>query len=119
MKIRIAVVTAVIVCVAAAAAAQQSKKTMRSNGRVISVAADSITIKPGMNDLTFAIDASTAVMGKGVGTKIRAMKAANQSAQVTDLVDEYDSVTVEYEDAGGGTLRAKRIDVRVKGFKKQ
>ena len=119
MMSRIAVVAAVILCFAGSVAAEQSKKTMRSTGRVVTVAPDSITIKPGNDNLTFAVDSSTKVVGQGVGTKTQTMKAANKSPQITDLVEQYDNVTVEYEDTGGGKLLAKRIDVRVKGIKKQ
>lgn len=118
MKIRISVAIAIFFCLAGVLSAQQSKKTMRSTGRVISVAPESITIKPGNTNLTFAVDTSTKVVGKGVGTKTEALKAANKSPQVTDLVGEYDSVTIEYEEMGAGKLLAKRIDIRVKGTKK-
>lgn len=117
MKVHIAVAVTLLFCFVGHVAAQQSKKTMRSTGRVMAVSPDSVTIKPGNANLTFSIDTSTKVVGKGVGTKTEAMKAANKSPQVTDLVNEYDSVTVEYEDLGGGKLHAKRIDVRVKGTK--
>ena len=118
MNVRIAVAVALFFCFAGLASAQQSKKTMRSTGRVIALAADSITIKPGNTNLTFAVDTATKVVGKGVGTKTQVLKAANRSPQITDLVDEYDNVTVEYQDLGGGKLHANRIDVRVKGIKK-
>ena len=118
MKVRFGIAIAIFFCLAGMLSAQESKKTMRSTGRVISVAPDSITIKPGNTNMTFAVDTSTKVVGKGVGTKTEALKAANKSPQITDLVDEYDSVVVEYEDMGGGKLHAKRIDIRVKGTKK-
>lgn len=118
MKIRIVVAFALLFCFAGAMSAQPSKKTMRSTGRVIAVAPDSITIKPGNTNLTFAVDTSTKVVGKGVGTKTQALKAANKSPQITDLVDEYDSVVVEYHDLGGGKLHASRINISVKGIEK-
>ena len=119
MKIRVVVVFACLFCFAAAMSAQSSKKTMRSTGRVIAVAPDSIKIRPGNTDLTFVVDTSTKVVGKGVGTKIQALKAANKSPQITDLIDEYDNVTVEYLDLGGGKLHANRIDVRGRRIKKE
>lgn len=84
MMMRFAVVAAVIVCFAGSVPAEQSKKTLRSTGRVVAVAPDSITIKPGNDNLTFAVDSSTKVVGKGVGTKTQALKTANKSPQVTD-----------------------------------
>ena len=119
MKIRIGVAIAMCFCLTGVQSAQQSGKTMRSTGRVATVAADSITTKLGSASLTFTVDGSTKVVGKGVGTKIAALKAANKPTQITDLVDEYDSVTVEYDDMGSGKLHARRIDIRMKGIKKK
>ena len=119
MKIRIAVVVALLFCLASAMPAQEPKKTMRATGRVVAIAPDSITIKPGNTNLTFAVDASTKVVGKGVGTKTQALKTANKSPQIADLLEENDSVTVAYHDLGDGKLHALRIDIRAKGIKKQ
>lgn len=118
MKVRIAVAVALLGCFAGVVSAQASKKTMRSTGRVVAVAPDSITIKPGSTNLTLAVDGSTKVVGKGVDTRIKALKTQNKSPQITDLVDEYDSVVVEYHDLGDGKLHASRINISVKGIKK-
>lgn len=118
MDIRVAILCVLPFCIVSTAMAQSSKKTMHSTGRVMSVAPDSLTIKPGNTSMTFVVDATTKVVGKGVGTKTQALKAANKTPQITDFVEEYDSVTVEYQDMGGGTLHANRVDIRVKGTKK-
>ena len=119
MKFYFAAAMLFVVCSAPALVAQQTSKTMRATGRVISVSADSITLRPGSETLTVSVDSSTRVTGKGVGTKVRAMKADNKAPQVSDLVAPNDSVVVEYRDSGSGALLATRIDVRVKAFSKK
>lgn len=92
----------------------QTQKSLHATGRVTAIAADSITIKPGNSTLTFDVNSSTTVIGKGVGTKTRGMKAQGKSPVITDLVEQYDVVTVEYDDVGNGKLQATRIDIRSK-----
>lgn len=107
MKIRFGLAAAVLLFCASLAPAQESKKTQHVTGRVTAVSGDSITVKSGANTMTFAVDASTKVTGKGVDDK-------KGKSTITDLVGEYDSVVVDYEDLGGGKLHATRIDVRAK-----
>ena len=92
----------------------QTPKSLHATGRVTAIAADSITVKPGNSTLTFEVNSSTTVIGKGVGTKTRAMKAQGKSTAITDLVEQYDVVAVEYHDVGNGKLQATRIDIRSK-----
>lgn len=115
MKIGNTLSLVLVLCLVAAPAWAQSNKVMRASGRVMAVAADSVTVQSGSASLTFAIDAQTKVEGKGVGTKAREMKKA---PAVTDLVGQADSVTVEYHDMGGGKLHAAKIRIQVKSFKK-
>jgi hypothetical protein len=75
----------------------QTQETLHATGRVTAIAADSITVKPGNSTLTFEVNSSTTVIGKGVGTKTRAMKAQGRSPAITDLVEQYDNVNVETE----------------------
>ena len=119
MKMYLALMLLVVSCGVVTTVAQQPGKTMRATGRVVAVDAESITVKPGNDTLTLAVDASTRVTGKGVGTKLRSLKPEKKLAQITDLVEENDSVIVEYRDLGNGTVRATRVDVRVKAFKKK
>lgn len=114
MTIRVRLMLVLVCCFTAATSAQQSQKSMHATGRVDTVAADSIAINTGRTSLTFAVDTSTRVVGKGVGTKSREMKAQGKSTSLTDLVEQYDNVIVEYHDAGDGKLRATRIDIRSK-----
>lgn len=121
MKARLSLALALIVlsCSATITVAQESGKAMRVTGRVIAVTNDSITVRPGNDTITLAVDGSTRVTGKGVGTKTRSLKAEKKSVQITDLVEPNDSVVVEYRELGNGGLRATRVDVRVKAFKKK
>ena len=88
-------------------------KTMRANGRVTAISADSMTIRPGMETMTFVIDNDTKVKGKGVGTKTRELTAAKKPVTVTELVEVVDSVVVKYQDLAGKLL-AREIEIKVK-----
>lgn len=90
-----------------------SAKTLKTNGRVTAITADSITIRPGMETMTFIVDKDTKVIGKGVGTKTRALEAAKKPVTITELVEEVDSVVVKYQDLSG-KLHAREIDIKVK-----
>lgn len=118
MKRHLALMLVVVSCGLVTTVAQEPGKTMRATGRVVSISADSMTVRPGAETLTVNVDSNTKVTGKGVGTKIRSLKAENTSPQITDLVEANDSVVVEFRNDGSGTLRATRVDIRVKAFKK-
>ena len=90
-----------------------SAKTLKASGRVISISADSMTIRPGMETMTFVVDKDTKVRGKGVGTKTQALTAAKKPVVITELVEEIDSVTVKYQDVSG-KLHAREVDIVVK-----
>lgn len=119
MNIRLACGLTLLVCSVAVVPAQQSAKTMRAAGRVMALTANSITVRPGAVTFEFAVDQSTKVIGKGVGTKLKAIKAQNQTPQITDLVDVNDIVSVDYRDMGQGKLHATQVKIRMKGFDKK
>lgn len=96
----------------------QSRATQNATGRVTAVAVDSVTIQTSTNTLTLAVDSSTKVIGKGVGTITGRLKAEGRSATVTDLVHQYDSVRVRYAAADPGP-RATEIRIVVQGVRKQ
>lgn len=96
-----------------AAAQSTGAKTLKTNGRVIAISADSMTIRPGMKDLMFVVDKDTKVTGRSVGTKTRALTAANKPVTITELVEELDSVTVKYHDLSG-KLHAREVVINVK-----
>jgi hypothetical protein len=109
-------VLAFILCFAVASAGQ-GQKSQHATGRVTAIAPDSITVRPGNSTLTFEVTSSTTVVGKGVGTKARGMKAQGKLPVVADLIEQYDVVDVEYHDVGNGKLQATRIDIRAKRSK--
>ena len=107
------VIVAISAFVPAAAAQSTGAKTLKANGRVIAISADSMTIRPGMQDMVFIIDKDTKVKGKGVGTKTRELTAAKKPVVVTELVEELDSVVVRYQDLSG-KLHAREVEIKVK-----
>lgn len=114
MKIHLAIALALLFCVAGTSIAQSSKKPMWAAGRVDAVTQDSLTIVTGGKDkMTLVVDTSTKVIGRGLGTKTRAVKAEGRSTTIADLVKPSDSVVVTYVDSGEGKLRATQVNVRL------
>ena len=116
MKSRLATSLALVVCLLGISAAQEKRAAtiQRGSGRVIALTQSEITIQPGTRpNLVLAIDGTTKVVGKGVGTKTQALKREGRPVTVPDLVDRFDSVTVKYVDEGG-KLRVTEIDIRAK-----
>lgn len=119
MNFRLSFAVGVMICLPVGLLGQESAKTMRSTGRVIEISQDSLTIRPGNTDLVFVVDSNTKVVGKGVGTKVQAIKKDGRAPAITDLVDKFDSVQVKYVDTGGGKLRATDVDIKVKTILKK
>ena len=114
MRLRTAfVIVALLGFVPGVGAQSGGAKTLKANGRVIAISADSMTVRPGMKEMVFVIDKDTRVTGKGVGTKTRALTAASKPVTITELVEEFDSVTVKYHDVSG-KLHAREVDINVK-----
>lgn len=81
--------------------------SMNADGVVKSVSASSLTITSGGKDMTFAVDASTRVVGTGAGTKTA---AAGGRIAITDLVHTGNRASVSYTEAGG-TMKASEVRV--------
>jgi len=102
---------AIAVSALPAPAAQAKAKTQfLPNGTVTSVTATSLVVTALGKDSTFAVDAKTKVVGKGVGTK---SKAKGDKPSIVDLVNVGDRVTITYRDIGG-TMHASKIEVASK-----
>ena len=91
----------------AASAQAKAKNQMLPNGIVKSVSGTILIVTALGKDTTFAVDAKTRVVGKGVGTK---SAAKGGKPTIVDLLKEGDRVTVTYQDMGG-TMHASTIDV--------
>jgi hypothetical protein len=94
-----------------ASVAAQKPKTMTAQGRVTAVSGDSLTIAHGSDSLTFAVDTSTRVTGKGLGTMAREKKAKNEGLTITEAVAKDDLVKVTYHDAAGKMHAAQVVVV--------
>lgn len=80
MRTRMAFTLALLFCFTGALLARQSGKTLRAVGRVTAVAQDAITVTPGASTLTFTVDASTKVTGKGGGHEDAGHEGGGQGA---------------------------------------
>jgi len=87
--------------VTTAAAAQTKPKAMTAQGKVTAVAGDTLTIAKGSESMTFTIDGTTKIVGKGLSTKTNEKAAAGQKMTLTDSVHNGDMVTVTYHDMEG------------------
>jgi cobalamin biosynthesis Mg chelatase CobN len=91
---------------AARLAAQESKM---ARGAVTAVAADSLTVKVGGQDMKFIVDSKTNVEAVGAGTKSRQAQAAGAPGpKLTDVVKVGQPVAVSYTETGGSN-HATRI----------
>lgn len=114
MRVSVIFLLAAVLGFAPIAVAQPAgTKTLKANGRVTAVTSDSMTMRAKSSTMVFVIDGTTKVTGKGVGTKTRALKSAGKPVVITELVEEFDSVTVKYHDLGG-KLHAREVDINVK-----
>jgi hypothetical protein len=89
--------------------------TGSARGVVGTVAADSITVK-GEKEWTFKVDSKTVVIGTGVGTLTKKMKAEGKAPTITDLVGVGDTVIVSFKEAGGA-MQAHEIRIATKAAK--
>jgi len=97
-----------------ASAQAKAKNQMLPNGTVKSVSGTSVVVTALGKETTFAVDAKTKVVGKGVGTK---SAAKGGKPTIVDLLREGDRVTVTYQDTGG-TMHASTIEVASRGATK-
>jgi Domain of unknown function (DUF5666) len=90
---------AVLLAAAPPAAMAQATKTVK--GSVTAVGADSITVKVGGKDMTFAVDAKTHVVAPGGSTKTREAKAEGKAGpMLTEVVKTGQAVEVSYHEKG-------------------
>jgi len=86
-----------------------AQETKNARGTVTALAADSVTVKVGEQEMKFSVDGKTAVEAVGAGTKAKKAQAAGQPGpKLSDVVKVGQPVAVSYRDMGG-TLHASRI----------
>jgi hypothetical protein len=83
------------------AAGAQEAKTSTVQGKVTAVTGTSLTIEHGADTMTFAVDQTTKVIGKGVGTKMQEKAKAKEKFTILDAVETDDRVSVKYHDMDG------------------
>ena len=99
---------AVLLAAAPPAAMAQATKTVK--GSVTAVGADSITVKVGGKDMTFAVDAKTHVVAPGGSTKTREAKAEGKPGpMLTEVVKTGQAVEVSYHEKGMHAATIQRI----------
>jgi hypothetical protein len=100
---------------AGAVAISAAEKTKTAMGKVTAVSGDSLSIMSGSQTMTFAVDATTKVLGKGLGTMASEKKAKNEPFTITDGVGTDDTVKVTSR-LGGGRYAAQ-VNVVEKSMK--
>lgn len=95
---------------AGGAIADDKGKSMVAQGKVTAATNESLTIEDGSKTLTFAVDASTKLVGKGLSTMMREKKAKGETFTFTDGVAVDDMVKVVYHDMEG-KLHAAQVTV--------
>jgi hypothetical protein len=98
--------------VTASAAAQEKPKEKTVQGTVTAAAGDSLTIAKGSESMTFVVDNTTKVLGKGLTTKTNEKAATGEKLTLTDTVGKGDTVSVTYHEMDGkmhaGTVRVRQ-----------
>lgn len=100
----------VVLMVSLSSAVTAADKTKLAQGKVTAATNDSLTIEDGGKSLTFAVDGSTKLLGKGLSTMMREKKAKGETFTFTDGVAVDDMVKVSYHDMDG-KLHAAQVTV--------
>jgi hypothetical protein len=98
--VRLAVAVLLVGTVGAGAGAQEAK-TSTVQGKVTAVTGASLTIEHDADTMTFVIDNTTKVIGKGVGTKREEKAKSKEKFTILDAVETDDRVTVKYHEMDG------------------
>ena len=96
----------------------QKPKTTTVQGKVTAVTNESLTISHGTDTMTFAVDASTKLVGKGIGTMANEKKAKNEPLTITDGVVTDDLVKVTYHEMDG-KMHAAQVTIVQKSLQSQ
>ena len=110
---RLGLALAVVAAMMTPATADDKTKTVQ--GKVTAVAGDSLTIAKGSESMTFTVDATTKIVGKGLTTKTNEKAAAGEKMTLTDSVGNNDMVTVTYHDTDG-KMHATNVKITQKAL---
>ena len=108
-------IVAVVLLAVAPGTAKAEDKAKTIQGKVTSVAADSVTVANGSESMTFGVDSTTKIIGKGLTTKTNEKAVKGEKLTLTDAVGSDDRVSVTYMEAGG-KLHATTIKVTQKAL---
>jgi len=112
-RLVLALLMAAIVTAGAAAADKAKSSTVQ--GTVTAAAGDSLTIMKGSESMTFVVDNTTKVLGKGLTTKTNEKAAAGEKLTLSDTVAKGDMVSVTYHETDG-KMHAGMVKVRQKAM---
>jgi hypothetical protein len=79
-------------------------QSMVARGVVSAVTGNSVTLKTGDGESTFAIDEKTDVVGRGLSTKTAEIKRSGEKPAITDFIKTGDTIEVTYRDSDGKKL---------------
>lgn len=85
-------------------------------GTVVAVSPESLVVSDGGKEWRFAVTSKTRVLGRGAGTKSRAMAESGTPVKLTAFVGPNDRVLVYYTEAAG-TRQANEIRITQKAAK--
>ena len=94
---------------------QAAEKSKMVQGKVTEVTADSVTIAKGTESMTFAVDGTTKIVGKGLTTKSTEMAAKGQKLTLADSVAKDDMVSVTYTEMDG-KMHASVVKITAKSL---
>jgi hypothetical protein len=110
----LALLMAAIVTTGATAA--EKGKTSTVQGTVTAAANDSLTIAAkGGESMTFVVDSTTKVLGKGLTTKTNEKAAVGEKLTLSDTLGKGDMVSVSYHEMEG-KMHAGTVKVRQKAM---
>jgi hypothetical protein len=112
---RLVLAILMLATVSTAGAAAEKEKAVTAQGKVTAVAGDTLTIAKGAESMTFTVDSTTKITGKGLSTKTAEKAAAGEKMTLTDSINKDDMVSVTYHDMGG-KMHASAVKVTQKAL---
>lgn len=95
------VATGVVVLLGLAVGTATAAESKTVQGKVTEVTADSVTIAQGSAPMTFVVDATTKIVGKGLTTKTNEKAAKGEKLSLKEAVGNDNRVAVTYMEMDG------------------